>query len=373
MLALFEIAERMAGDPARPGRDVLWCSRGDDGAGGWRGGGMSRLHAAPLAVNGLIRTHLLAGRSAVLTSATLALGGTFVPLARALGLERPARRPDAAPAGAGDPGTPAPTAASALVSAAAAAEQPTTPDATPTAARPAGPPAAAATADEERPWRGLDVGSPFDYRRQGILYIAARLPAPGREPTTDAQLDEIAALVTAAGGRTLGLFSSRRAAIAAAEAMRERLDVPVLVQGDDALPTLVRQFAEDPRTCLFGTLSLWQGVDVPGTVVPARPHRPHPVPAPGRPGPLRPRRRPSPRPAATASCRSRPRTPRSCSPRVRAGSSGARPTAGWSPCSTRGSRPRATASSSPAPCRTSGARPTAARVVRCARAAVRLA
>jgi ATP-dependent DNA helicase DinG len=122
----------------------------------------------------------------------------------------------------------------------------------------------AAPGDEERPWRGLDVGSPFDYRRQGILYIAARLPAPGREPTTDAQLDEIAALVTAARGRTLGLFSSRRAATAAAEAMRERLDVPVLVQGDDQLPTLVRQFADDPRTCLFGTLSLWQGVDVPG-------------------------------------------------------------------------------------------------------------
>src|SRR5690606_21646847 len=80
----------------------------------------------------------------------------------------------------------------------------------------------------------------------------------------DAQLDEIAGLIEAAGGRSLGLFSSRRAALAAAEAMRERLDVPVLCQGDDQLPTLVKAFAEDPATCLFGTLSLWQGVDVPG-------------------------------------------------------------------------------------------------------------
>ena len=87
---------------------------------------------------------------------------------------------------------------------------------------------------------------------------------PGREPATDAQLDEIAELVTAAGGRTLGLFSSRRAATAAAAAMRERLDVPILVQGDDQLPTLVSQFIADEPTCLFGTLSLWQGVDVPG-------------------------------------------------------------------------------------------------------------
>ena len=46
--------------------------------------------------------------------------------------------------------------------------------------------------------------------------------------------------------------------------MRERLDVPVLCQGDDATPTLMAAFAADPRTCLFGTLSLWQGVDVPG-------------------------------------------------------------------------------------------------------------
>ena len=78
-------------------------------------------------------------------------------------------------------------------------------------------------------------------------------------------LDELTALVQAAGGRTLGLFSSRRAAEYAAEELRERLDVPVLCQGDDATPTLVREFARDAGTCLFGTLSLWQGVDVPGS------------------------------------------------------------------------------------------------------------
>lgn len=77
-------------------------------------------------------------------------------------------------------------------------------------------------------------------------------------------MDEIAELVTAAGGRTLGLFSSMRAAKAAAEEMRERLDVPILCQGDDATGTLVKKFAEDEATTLFGTLSLWQGVDVPG-------------------------------------------------------------------------------------------------------------
>ncbi|MCG2797187.1 MAG: ATP-dependent DNA helicase [Cellulomonas sp.] len=206
MLALFEVAQTMAGDAEELAQTVLWCARDQDP----RGVPQTRLHAAPLAVNGLIRSRLLDGRSATLTSATLSLGGSFDPAARSVGLM---------PAGG---------------------------------------------ADEGATWQALDVGSPFDYRRQGICYVAKHLPAPGREPATQAQLDEIEALVRAAGGRTLGLFSSRRAATAAAAAMRERLDVPVLVQGDDQLGTLVDRFTADPATCLFGTLSLWQGVDVPG-------------------------------------------------------------------------------------------------------------
>src|SRR5690606_24986775 len=112
---------------------------------------------------------------------------------------------------------------------------------------------------------GLNVGSPFDYARQSIMYVAQHLPPPGRDGLRPEAVDALADLVAAAGGRTLGLFSSRRAATEAAEALRPRLaDVPILCQGDDVVPTLVRRFAEDERTCLFGTLSLWQGVDVPG-------------------------------------------------------------------------------------------------------------
>jgi ATP-dependent DNA helicase DinG len=70
--------------------------------------------------------------------------------------------------------------------------------------------------------------------------------------------------MTAAGGRTLGLFSSMRAAKQAAEELRKRTDLPILCQGDDSTMLLVRKFAEDEASCLFGTLSLWQGVDVPG-------------------------------------------------------------------------------------------------------------
>ncbi len=249
MLALFETAERMAADPEDLRHTVLWCARGEDR----RGQVTTRLHAAPLAVDGLVRTQLLAGRTGVLTSATLALGGSFDPVARALGL---ATRPDAAAAGP----TSVPTA---LPATAAGSGTATAGPGAPEVLRGTDRPGRGERVDAAR-WRGLDVGSPFDYPRQGICYVARRLPTPGRDPATDAQLDEIATLVEAAGGRTLGLFTSRRAAQVAAEAMRERLDVPVLLQGDDQLPTLVARFAADEPTCLFGTLSLWQGVDVPG-------------------------------------------------------------------------------------------------------------
>jgi ATP-dependent DNA helicase DinG len=123
------------------------------------------------------------------------------------------------------------------------------------------------TGEGAPPWRGLDVGSPFEYQKQAILYVAAHLPPPGRDGASPQMFDELAELIEAAGGRTLGLFSSTRGAQVAAEAMRERLEYPLLCQGEDHTRELVRQFAADAPTCLFGTLSLWQGVDVPGSAL----------------------------------------------------------------------------------------------------------
>ncbi|MCV7224362.1 ATP-dependent DNA helicase [Mycolicibacterium elephantis] len=228
--------------PAIPDRtDVVWLDHEDN-----RGNVRAVLRVAPLSVAALLRDRLFEHSTTVLTSATLTIGGTFDAMASAWGLS-----------------------------------------------------------DEDTKWRGIDVGSPFEHAKSGILYVAAHLPPPGHRgsgaggaesatfnagaaesatfnagaaesATFNAgaaesatfnnaeQLDEIAALVTAAGGRTLGLFSSMRAAKAAAEIMRERLDTPVLCQGEDTTSALVKRFAEDPETSLFGTLSLWQGVDVPG-------------------------------------------------------------------------------------------------------------
>ena len=109
-----------------------------------------------------------------------------------------------------------------------------------------------------------DVGSPFDYENHGLLYCAMHLPDPRSANYRDAVNDELEALITAAGGRTLALFTSWKGMDVAAEALRERLDVPVLTQRDLPKPALIEQFRADESTCLFATMGLFQGVDVPG-------------------------------------------------------------------------------------------------------------
>jgi ATP-dependent DNA helicase DinG len=110
----------------------------------------------------------------------------------------------------------------------------------------------------------LDVGSPFDYPANGLIYCAARLPRPTDPRWADLAIDELATLIEAAGGRTLALFTSYKAMDRAVDALRQRLPFPVLAQGEQPKQALVERFAGDPETCLFATMSFWQGIDVPG-------------------------------------------------------------------------------------------------------------
>ncbi|MEV8378349.1 ATP-dependent DNA helicase [Kribbella sp. NPDC056861] len=212
---IFDVAERVA---ALNDLDVVWLVDRD------RFG--RELRIAPLTVAGLLRELVLKDRTVVLTSATLTLGGDFDAIARQVGL-RPTDKLEL------DDELP----------------EVTTPE----------------SETAPLPWRGLDVGSPFEYEKQGILYVAKHLPPPHRDGLGKPQFDEIIDLILAAGGRTLGLFSSRRAAEAATAAVREATNLKVLCQGDAQLGELSREFVEDPETSLFGTLSLWQGLDVPGS------------------------------------------------------------------------------------------------------------
>jgi ATP-dependent DNA helicase DinG len=110
----------------------------------------------------------------------------------------------------------------------------------------------------------LDVGSPFDFKTNALLYCARHLPDP-RQPAYEAAMhDELEALITAAGGRTLALFTSWRAMRAAHEALEERLPFTLLTQSDLPKPLLVAAFTDDETSCLFATMGFWQGVDVPG-------------------------------------------------------------------------------------------------------------
>ena len=110
----------------------------------------------------------------------------------------------------------------------------------------------------------IDVGSPFDYEANGLLYCAKHLPDP-RNPRYESALhEELALLIEAAGGRTLALFTSYRAMDRAAEVLRELLDFKIYTQRDLPKPELLRRFAAEVESCLFATMSMWQGVDVPG-------------------------------------------------------------------------------------------------------------
>ena len=195
---LVDVVERMTSDSVAQHRDVAWVERPRMGT------EPPRLTLAPIDVAGPVADALFDERVAVLTSATLALGGGFEPMARDLGLTL-----------------------------------------------------------AEAPWEGVDVGTPFDYARQGILYTPVHLARPGRG-ISEAALDEVLALTEASRGGMLGLFSSRRAAEEAARVLRGATDLTVYAQGEDQLPALVEAFAADEDSCLVGTLSLWQGVDVPG-------------------------------------------------------------------------------------------------------------
>lgn len=166
--------------------------------------GDDAVSVAPLSVAPLLSTSLFDDTPVILTSATLTVGGNFDAMAAAWGLPR-------------------------------------------------------------NSYETMDAGTPFDPAKSGILYTAKHLPTPGRDGLAPATLDEIAELITAAGGRTLGLFSSKRAAEQAATEMRSRLPFEIFLQGEDTTGALVEKFAKSENSCLFGTLTLWQGVDVPGS------------------------------------------------------------------------------------------------------------
>ena len=180
------------------------------------------LHLAPLSVSNVLRANLLTKTPVIATSATLSVGNSMDAMARSIGFAVGADEDSSSDDGDIDPSNVA----------------------------------------------MLDVGSPFDFANQGVLYLPKHLPEPGREGVHPDVLEELGELIDAAGGRTLALFSSWRGVEAADAHLRKVLaELPIKIitqKRGDAVGPLVERFAKDETSVLLGTMSLWQGVDVPG-------------------------------------------------------------------------------------------------------------
>lgn len=163
------------------------------------------LACAPIDVGRLLHRHLWSGPPAVACSATLTVGGDFAPVAAAWGL----------PA-------------------------------------------------DKVSWDGLEVGSPFNHREHSFLYVPKHLPEPRSGQFEGAALAELLELAEAAGGRTLALFTSRRALQAAVLYLRARSTLNVLSQDEGPRSALVEEFRSTPRSVLCGTQGFWVGLDLAG-------------------------------------------------------------------------------------------------------------
>ncbi|CAB4336452.1 MAG: ATP-dependent DNA helicase [Actinobacteria bacterium] len=182
----------------------------------------STLYLAPLSVSDVLRENMLKQTPVIATSATLTVGNSFNSLAKSIGFIVGEELNAELSEGELDPGN----------------------------------------------VQMLDVGSPFDFANQGVLYMPKHLPEPGRDGPSIEVLTELGELIDAAGGRTLALFSSWRGVEAADLHLRKVLaELPIKIitqKRGDAVGPLVSRFAKDETSVLLGTMSLWQGVDVPG-------------------------------------------------------------------------------------------------------------
>jgi len=183
----------------------------------------STLHLAPLSVSHVLQENLLTKTPVIATSATLTVGKGFDAMAKTIGFDVGDDAAEEFEAGEIDPAN----------------------------------------------VQMLDVGSPFDFAQQGVLYLPKHLPEPSRDGTSPQVLEELGELIDAAGGRTLALFSSWRGVEAADIHLRKVLaELPIKIitqKRGDAVGPLVERFANDETSVLLGTMSLWQGVDVPGS------------------------------------------------------------------------------------------------------------
>jgi ATP-dependent DNA helicase DinG len=125
----------------------------------------------------------------------------------------------------------------------------------------------AATPQNVEPPRTLTLGSPFDYKKNALVYIAADLPDPANQTFwQEAAIKRCAEVVKRTEGRAFVLCTSFRLVDQTANFLEKVLGnrIRILRQGDMARGALLDEFRRDVHSVLVGTTSFWQGVDVPG-------------------------------------------------------------------------------------------------------------
>ena len=108
------------------------------------------------------------------------------------------------------------------------------------------------------------MGSPFSYGEQALLYCPVHLPDPRAANFEAAMHEELVALIEAAQGRTLALFTSLARHARGGRSGPRTCRWTILTQSDLPKVKLIDQFSSDEHSCLFATMGFWQGVDVPG-------------------------------------------------------------------------------------------------------------
>jgi ATP-dependent DNA helicase DinG len=110
----------------------------------------------------------------------------------------------------------------------------------------------------------VQLPSEFDYARQSLLYLPRRMPDP-RDPSFTTRVgDEVTAILTRTEGRAFVLFTSYAAMRAIEARVAATLSYPLLVQGAAPRHVLLERFKQTPNAVLLATSSFWQGVDVVG-------------------------------------------------------------------------------------------------------------
>ncbi len=110
----------------------------------------------------------------------------------------------------------------------------------------------------------LRVASEFDYARQALLYLPRRVPSPRAPSFAEAAAREVIEIVRRSRGRAFVLFTSYSVLRTVQQLVQMALPYPILVQGTAPRTELIERFRTTPHAVLLATSSFWQGVDVVG-------------------------------------------------------------------------------------------------------------